>query len=158
MLKCSFWEINMTRPLELTGRAFDRLTVLNRGPNSKNGRSRWKCVCVCGKEFETTGTQLVTGNTKSCGCLKTELAKQNCTHGEARRGAKGQLYSTWLNMRQRCSNPKNVSYLDYGGKGIAICKEWDDFTKFRDDMGQRPPGYSLERLDGSKGYSKDNCV
>ena len=67
------------------------------------------------------------------------------------------LYITWKNMRQRCNNPKYPQYSDYGGRGIKVCKEWDDFKIFARDMGDRPEGLSLDRKDNEKGYSKNNC-
>lgn len=68
------------------------------------------------------------------------------------------LYSTWGGMKSRCYNKNQRSYLDYGAKGITVCKEWlDNFWIFVADMGERPVGYTLDRIDTSKGYSKENC-
>jgi hypothetical protein len=70
---------------------------------------------------------------------------------------KHHLYNTWINIRQRCRNPNNRNYPDYGGRGIDVCSEWDDFWQFVEDVGEKPEGCSLDRIDNNKGYSKDNC-
>lgn len=75
------------------------------------------------------------------------------THGMSRT----RIYSTWKEMRRRCSNPNHSDWEFYGGRGITVCAEWDSFEQFHADMGDRPPGKSLERIDNSKGYSPDNC-
>ena len=67
------------------------------------------------------------------------------------------LYSVWQGMRRRCRNPRATQFKDYGGRGISICPEWDSFDQFVADMGPRPDGYSLDRIDNDKGYSPDNC-
>ncbi|MFT4064360.1 hypothetical protein [Paraburkholderia sp.] len=67
-------------------------------------------------------------------------------------------YNVWMCMNQRCRNPKNTAYPDYGGRGITVCERWLDFANFLEDMGVKPPGLTLERLRGEEGYSKENCV
>lgn len=67
------------------------------------------------------------------------------------------LYSVWQGMRRRCRNPRAKQFDDYGGRGISICSEWDDFHRFVADMGERPEGFSLDRIDNEKGYYPENC-
>ena len=67
------------------------------------------------------------------------------------------LYETWKGMRQRCTNTNHKNYHQYGGRGITVCKHWDDFWQFVSDMGERPEAHSLDRIDNSKDYSPDNC-
>jgi len=78
-------------------------------------------------------------------------------HGNAKRKNHSPTYKAWANMRKRCNTPSCVQYKYYGGKGITICQTWDDFAVFLADMGQRPDGMTLDRIDTKKGYSKDNC-
>lgn len=111
--------------------------------------------CDCGVEFEARYGNLGNGHTTSCGCHKVEKAgKQTITHG----ASKTKEYSVWLNMRRRCGEPSNVRWKYYGGRGIAVCSRWEDFSNFLADMGICPSGYSLERLDGGKGYEPANCI
>lgn len=67
-------------------------------------------------------------------------------------------YGAWRSMRQRCGSPQHKQYRDYGGRGIAVCARWSDFTNFLTDMGECPPGLSLERKKNDQGYTPDNCV
>jgi hypothetical protein len=117
--------------------------------------------CACGKE-----KKIITGNwgfTKSCGCSRKkhpQLFKK--THGQTKRQGKRQVltptYLTWRNMRARCNNRNSDRYPYYGGRGISICKEWDEsFENFLSAMGERPPGKTLERLNVNENYSSKNC-
>lgn len=78
-------------------------------------------------------------------------------HGNAAMGFRSSTYITWCNMRQRCKNPNHHRYARYGGRGIEVCKRWDDFRKFYADMGPRPAGTTLDRRNVNKGYYKRNC-
>lgn len=86
---------------------------------------------------------------------RPDLVARNTKHGLLNDHAK--TYRVWKDMRQRCLNPKNASYADYGGRGIGICARWDDFAAFLGDMGDRPDGMSLDRLDVNGGYEPSNC-
>ncbi len=70
---------------------------------------------------------------------------------------KSRSYNIWVNMRQRCQNPNNPAYKDYGGRGLAVCGEWEDFTAFLRDMGECPEGMTIDRIDNDKGYNRENC-
>ena len=107
----------------------------------------------CGKEFEAITKNIKKGNTRSCGCLY----KGQPTHGLTY----NKFYKTWHNMIRRCTNPKNSSYKNYGGRGITVCDEWLDVTNFVAWCEETYPnikGYSLDRIDNDKGYSPDNCT
>lgn len=143
--------------IDLTGQKFGRLTVLSRVENKKS-RARWLCECECGNQVVVAGNDLKTGRTKSCGCLSKELLRGNkrrATHDE--HGTK--LYIAWKNMRQRANNPNRPDYKFYGGKGIKVCAEWEDYTVFRNwacENGYQE-GLTLDRIDVNKDYSPENC-
>jgi len=139
---------------DITNKTFGRLTVIEIVGKDKHRCITWKCKCSCGKYTITTGTRLRSGMTKSCGCLVKEN-KPLLTHGLSKKTPE---YFVWVTMRQRINNKKDKHYLDYGGRGLTISKEWDNYPAFLKDMGRRPNNkYSLERIDNNKGYSKNNC-
>lgn len=78
-------------------------------------------------------------------------------HGHARKGAKSPTYSSWSNMKKRCHNPNHIYYTNYGGRGISVCEEWHYFADFLEDMGIRPAGSTLDRVDNNGNYTKENC-
>jgi hypothetical protein len=112
----------------------------------------WQCQCDCGNIAFVSGNSLRMGNTKSCGCLVREKAT---THGMTYT----RTYKSWQAMIQRCYNQKAPNYYLYGGKGIAVeNQQWiTSFEKFFEEMGERPENKTLGRIDGSKGYYKENC-
>lgn len=139
---------------DIKGLKKGRLTALEiTMRKSSNGDYIWKFLCDCGNEFETTIGRFNHGQTKSCGCIVKEGVPK--THGKT----KTSEYKTWAKMKERCYNKSDASYKNYGAKGITMCDRWlDDFQNFFDDMGKKPdPNYSIERIDGGKGYSPDNC-
>lgn len=138
--------------VNLVGEVVGRLLVLERGGSNKAGAT-WVCLCECGAKSEVASGKLRSGHTQSCGCLKREK-KPNLKHGHAN---KSRTYRTWKEMRQRCNNQNTTQYKWYGGKGIGVCADWDDYLKFLEDMGERPEGKTLDRIDPDKGYSKENC-
>jgi hypothetical protein len=149
----------MPKPTDITTRTFGRLTVIERLPNNRHGKSVWRCRCICGKDHVTLAAYLLNGTTQSCGCIHREqLANRNGIHGMAIRTRKHELYNTWLGLRQRCLNPNNPAYRNYGSRGIEVCKRWETFTTFYADMGDRPsPNYSIDRINNDGPYSPDNC-
>jgi hypothetical protein len=149
----------MTALRDLQGQTFDRLTVVERGPN-KGGRAAWWCDCICGTRCLVAANMLCSGNTRSCGCLNSELASQRRqTHGMSHSPDYPE-YIVWKTMRQRCLNPRNADYPRWGGRGITICERWlQSFPAFLEDMGPRPsPQHTLERRDNSLSYFPENCV
>ena len=144
----------------LAGQRFGRLTVLLDGGSDHHGTRQWECRCDCGNSHIARGSSLYSGHTQSCGCLHVEKsAEARTVHGQSPRGHKNSVYNAWLSMKQRCYNPKNPRYKNYGKRGISVCKRWlNSFQAFADDMGPKPPGLTLERTNNDKGYCKSNCV
>jgi len=115
----------------------------------------------CGKEVITVGTLVKRGSVKSCGCLRAEKARTNGKHSDGppkKHGKAGtSVFAVWKTMRQRCNNPRSKDYSLYGGRGIQVCERWDSFENFMADMGPRPDGYTIERINNAGNYSPDNC-
>jgi hypothetical protein len=147
--------------VDLTGRTFVRLTVLRRSERVSGARRKpmWSCRCQCGTVLDVIGDNLRSGCSKSCGCLDRQKALQRFTkHGAARVDLKTVEYQTWKRMKQRCLNPNNPKYHRYGGRGIQVCQEWvNDFPRFLADMGQRPKGCSIDRINNDGNYEPSNC-
>jgi hypothetical protein len=146
----------MKKP-DLTGNKFGRLLVVSFHEDGSNG-GKWRCSCDCGKEKVAYGSNLVSGATKSCGCYRREAtAARSTKHGHKGDEKQTRTYTTWAGMKNRCLNIKYHGYKDYGGRGITICEQWEIFENFLLDMGCRPKGMTLDRIDNTAGYSKDNC-
>lgn len=138
---------------DLTGTKFGRLLVVSIAYTNKYGHY-FKCKCDCGNEKTVRGMSLIVGDTRSCKCYNKDVLKK---HG-ACFGKKTKEYNVWVGMRKRCFNKNEKCYHRYGGRGIGVCLEWNDFEVFLKDVGLCPGnGYSLERIDNNKGYSKENC-
>ncbi len=151
----------MSKLKDLTGQRFGSLTVIERAENTPQGQARWKCKCDCGNETIVRGSQLRRGDIISCHCVTTQrVTERNTTHGHA----KERLYNVWCGMRQRCHCETHISYKYYGGRGIKVCSEWDDYSKFRQwaldngyDESLKRGDCTLDRIDVDKDYSPDNC-
>jgi hypothetical protein len=140
--------------IEMTGKKCGRLTVLEHA-GSKSNQVMWRCKCECGSNVVVRGNDLRAGYTTSCGCVSVEKAANlNRTHGMSQKGG---AYTSWLNMIQRCCNPNNKKYEQYGGRGIKVCDRWKSFEAFYQDLGLRPKGYSIERIDVNGNYEPSNC-
>jgi hypothetical protein len=133
----------------LVGMRFGFLTVVK-----YEGKSRWMCRCDCGTQSITGTGNLISSNTKSCGCRKKAVLGESTTkHGKANT----RVYRIWKAMRSRCNNSNTPRYKDYGALGITICKRWDKFENFYADMGEPPPNHSIDRINHKKGYEPNNC-
>jgi hypothetical protein len=154
----------MSRLVDLTGKRFGRLFVIERMGN-QSIHAYWKCRCDCGTEKAICSTNLIRKRQISCGCLKkertSEMGINNRKHGHcSSKNGKvnwSKTYITWCGMIKRCRDIKNHNYLSYGGRGIIVCNEWKDFSNFLRDMGERPDGTSLDRINSDGNYEPLNC-
>lgn len=155
---------------DMTGKVFGDLEVLDMAPRDqwKQGEAFWICRCTCGSLTTVRGANLRRGSTKSCGCANRKaLAAANVerhlnglpagavrrTHGESR----SPTYWCWAMMKQRCLNPANANFRWYGGRGISIHKPWiTSYEAFRSDMGEKPTGLTLDRIDPDGDYTPAN--
>lgn len=149
----------MARTKDLTGARYGRLVVMERA-GSKNERATWLCRCDCGGEKVVAAQELSKGSTRSCGCLAQEQRKQAAQrqcHGFSRANMMSER-KTWENMIARCYYPKHRSYWAYGAKGVTVCAQWrESFEQFVRDMGRRPVGCTIDRIDSSGDYTPENC-
>lgn len=125
------------------------------------GRLTAECKCDCGNMKTTRYAHLTSGGVKSCGCLKRESSRRtglaNTRHGHSSPATRSHTYRSWESMKARCSNPKDPSFVNYGARGIIVCKRWVKFENFLADMGERPRGTTLDRLEVNGNYSPLNC-
>lgn len=150
---------------DLTEQKFGRLKVVKENGRTKYGNVLWLCKCECGNETSVTTSSLNSGGTKSCGCLWKErvsqsTTKRNTKHGFLKYGETApRLYNIWNKMRGRCMNELNKDYEYYGGRGISICDEWQEYINFYywamnngydDDL-------TIDRIDNDEDYSPENC-
>jgi hypothetical protein len=151
------------RKIEIkSGEKYGRLTIIKEverytKPSGQTQR-QFSCKCECGNEIITKLYYLTNGDTKSCGCLNTEkkilFGNTNITHGMS----KTSTFSSWHSMKKRCYNPNRENYKHYGGRGIKICDRWlNSFENFLQDMGERPKGHSIDRIDVNGNYEPNNC-
>lgn len=140
--------------IDVTGQRFGRLVVIQRAENSRDDQARWLCKCDCGNFHTVRSKKLRTGNTVTCGCRKG--GGGSFRHGHSARGNEHPLYGTWEAMHQRCRNPNATGYRNYGGRGIKVCERWQKFENFLADVGERPVGHTLDRIDVNGDYTPDN--
>lgn len=144
--------------MDLTGQAFHNLTVLRKHPIAGHN-SKWECLCtLCGSTTLVTRPNLRSGNTKDCGCRRSEKIRQaHSTHGDSRaKGTQGhEVYKKWMQMHARCRDATKP----YFRKGIKVCPEWEDYRAFKSWAlsGGFAAHLELDRIDNAKGYSPSNC-
>lgn len=148
----------MPNRIDLSGRRFGRLVAM-RVHSAQDGNVRWECLCDCGGTCYPTRHNLQAGNHHSCGCLRREIASmKTLTHGESPRSGSSREYNSWSGAKSRCFCPTSQKYPSYGGRGITMCAEWrDSFESFLRDMGRRPIGMSLDRINVNGHYEPSNC-
>lgn len=133
---------------------FGRWTVVRLSAYSRRGREYWDCVCDCGTTRPVCGFDLVKQTSKGCGCRRNEVsADLKRTHGRSGTA----YYQVWREMKNRCSNPSVPSFADYGGRGIKVCERWQKFENFLADMGERPKGALIDRINNDGDYEPANC-
>lgn len=144
---------------DLTGKTFGRLTVIALSSITSNGDAKWLCSCSCGGESVSFGHNLKAGRATSCGCYaKENMSKVKKTHGHASDNRRTLTYRSWESMKERCYNVNSTNYKYYGERGIVVCDRWlESFDNFLTDMGERPSGCSIERIDTNGNYEPDNC-
>lgn len=148
--------------IDLTGQKFGKLIIIKRTDNDKFQNTRWLYKCDCGKMGIVLGDSIKSGKTQSCGCLRKMITQRtglnNMRHGHTQNKKPSQIYISWRNMKIRCINPTDKAYLNYGGRGIKVCKRWLQFKNFNEDMGKDwKSGLQIERKNNHKGYYKENC-
>jgi hypothetical protein len=120
--------------------------------------AKWSAMCECGSVKIVHASNLCAGRHQSCGCKRNENNTMRATHGATTGGIRTPEYQVWRNMRQRCYNPSNPGWKNYGARGITVCPRWDAYEAFIADMGPRPsPKHSLDRIDNDKEYTSSNC-
>lgn len=143
------------------GQKFGRLTVISQATPSGEKSTKWNCRCECGNKVAVLTGSLNRGVTVSCGCKRREInlraGSKNRIHGHTI-GKVSKEYNTWKRIKDRCHNPNNINYRNYGGRGIAVAPEWlNSFEAFLAHIGTCPdPSLSIDRIDNDKGYEPGN--
>ena len=156
----------MYRFNDLTNQKIGRLTVICQQGRNKDRHILWLCECECGNKIVVSSNALKSGHTQSCGCLQ----KDNTSKARKKHGASGnhknveRLYKVWVSMRARCNNPQNKSYQYYGGRGVKVCYEWDDYSNFKSwalengyDDSANYGDCTIDRIDVNGDYEPSNC-
>jgi len=143
--------------MNLVGQQFGRLTVLDFAGSDKKQQSLFRCVCGCGNEMVTSGRSLKSKQTQSCGCLRVDQGKQVGLQSKLHGLIGTPTYRTWQSMKRRCLSENERGYRWYGAKGVSICDQWMTFEGFLKDMGERPEGKTLDRINPFGNYEKNNC-
>lgn len=139
---------------DIAGQKFGRATAIKATDERKNNHVVWECQCDCGKNFMATSSELGK-KINSCGCLaKEHIRALNFQHGESR----SPEYLTWCGIKSRCFNPNSNGYQYYGGRGISMCDRWkNDYFAFLKDMGRKPKGKTIDRINNNGNYEPGNC-
>lgn len=145
--------------IEMKGMRFGKLTVLSPVEVDLRGEYIWECQCDCGLLSKVRGGDLRSGNSTTCGCAQREYVVKRCTiHGHAKRNKLSPTFRSWVSARTRCLNPDKYHRPFYAGRGISMCERWtSSFENFLEDMGERPKGKTLDRIDNNGNYEPGNC-
>lgn len=139
----------MNRPT--SGDRFGKLTLM-KYVGHRRRQAFWICACECGQQKEIRLDHLLSGSTRSCGCIAFAM---RLTHGAAVGGRRTREYRAWLGAKNRCSQK---SYQRYYGRGIKVCERWlESFETFLGDMGKCPQGMTLDRINNDGDYEPKNC-
>ncbi|GEM_PF-1453227 len=148
------------RVIDITGQRFGRWVVREWARNDPNQGAIWSCLCACGQVGAVPSKSLRAGRSKSCGCLKREReVMPRKSRGHTGSGVPpSRTYTSWYAAIQRCENPNNKAFALYGGRGVRVCRKWrGSFAAFLFDMGERPEGMTLDRINVDGDYEPNNC-
>ena len=140
----------MSKFINLLNQRYGKLIVIKELGRTKSGKAQWLCKCDCGNKKIISSASLRRGTTNSCGCLVIEKATK---HNMARTS----IYNCWCDMKSRCLNKNNKEYKNYGGRGIKVCDSWLKFENFYKDMGVKPNGLTIDRINNNGNYELSNC-
>lgn len=143
------------KKIDLKGKTLGELVIIRDTPERRNGQIVWLCRCYCGNDHLSTWSTIKNSPYPNCGCKNSEIISASLrTHGLS----ESPEYYRWADMRARCNTPSSTMYKFYGGRGIKVCKRWNDFTKFLADMGKLPTlKHTLERKNSNGNYTPKNC-
>ena len=138
--------------IDITNNKYGRLTAIKETSEYLGESRKWVCLCVCGKKVKVSKNSLMSGNTKSCGCLRMDAITKHGMYGTS-------VYRSWFALIQRCNNKNSTPYPYYGGRGISVCERWvNSFEDFYKDMGDKPSkNHSIDRIDNDGDYCPENC-
>lgn len=146
----------MVKRIDETGNRYGRLVVKD-FIGTINSRVKWRCDCDCGNETVTDIKSLRKGLTKSCGCYRKEMGVKRGHDSRTHGMSNSRTWWSWASMRHRCNRPENYNYPRYGAKGVTVCDRWSSFENFYEDMGERPKGKTIDRIDNDGNYTPENC-
>lgn len=151
----------MSKSNNLKGKTFGKLRVIDKIGSNKHQKTVWNCKCVCGKEISVTGSDLVRGHSQSCGCARKEAIRRFNVSNKTKHGyAKHPAYNIRKKILDRCYNPENKNYHQYGGRGIIVYEEWinnpEAFVVWAENNGYKK-GLQIDRIDNNGNYEPANC-